>query len=312
MRWFNWPAAIQIVPLAVLVAVGMRRDQFVPASEFFRGHVWRYSDIVGVGLVVAIADSVGRLPWFPRDSQFALTGLGAVSSLVVVGAIWFLVRVRCRTSMRALGLHNVRAPYYILWALHIVVAIAGVLFVFGGLVAQLNLPASHRLWWQWAPSPGSDLDGVLAEPAARYGAAAAFIYATTIGPLAEELYFRAFVLEPLQRKVGMRWSAGIAAGWWGTSHYWEFRGEDIGRTLALAAVGYLYIRLYRQSGSLVPSLTLHVSQNVAGFAGEFLAADGFETMFLLFGVALIAMWGVLQAVLRRVQPKEPSMRLRLF
>jgi uncharacterized protein len=82
-----------------------------------------------------------------------------------------------------------------------------------------------------------------------------------IAPVAEELYFRGFLLQGLWRSFGPRWAIGLSAVVFGLFHFSGARLQTVlpmvSATLIGAVFGYLFVR----TGNLAVTVLAHVLVN---------------------------------------------------
>lgn len=81
------------------------------------------------------------------------------------------------------------------------------------------------------------------------------LFATLIGPLFEEIFFRGFVYGALKKRWGTRGGLVATALLFAAVHFNAFQ------FLPIFGLGLLLTFLYESTGSLIPSITLHVLNN---------------------------------------------------
>ncbi len=82
------------------------------------------------------------------------------------------------------------------------------------------------------------------------------LFAAIFSPVAEEIFFRGFVYNALKRKWSVFLSMFITAAIFALLH------AHIVGFLPILALGFLLVYLYEKTGSLVPSICVHVIHNV--------------------------------------------------
>ena len=82
------------------------------------------------------------------------------------------------------------------------------------------------------------------------------LFAAICGPIAEEIFFRGFMYRAVKKKFG------IFAGLIGTSAIFAFLHTHIVGFLPIMVLGLLLAYLYEKTGSLIPSITVHIIHNV--------------------------------------------------
>jgi membrane protease YdiL (CAAX protease family) len=91
-----------------------------------------------------------------------------------------------------------------------------------------------------------------------YGILLAFV-----APLAEEFFFRGFVFGVLREKIGVAWGAAATGLVFGLVHVAGSPIETIG---VLIILGVLLCVLYEKTGSLLPCIALHATNNAISFS----------------------------------------------
>jgi len=88
-----------------------------------------------------------------------------------------------------------------------------------------------------------------------------FLVAVVIAPIAEEIFFRGFLINILQKLYGFEKSALLAS--------FMFAGMHIIPSVVIPffVLGYFFCMLYKRSKSLWPGIILHILINFLGFVG---------------------------------------------
>lgn len=136
-----------------------------------------------------------------------------------------------------------------------ILALAGVAAI---VVFLTRHSMSNLLRAPGAPAPGSIVSLVLEGDGRLAGLfVVGLVVRTGVAPVIEELLYRGFVFPPLVRKFGPGWAGVLVTAAWVLS-----RHRGLSGTVALALFGALLLRLFYVSGSLVPSIVLHMAWNV--------------------------------------------------
>jgi membrane protease YdiL (CAAX protease family) len=124
---------------------------------------------------------------------------------------------------------------------------------------------------------------------------AATLLLVLIAPLAEEIFFRGLCYRALRNRLG-RWTSALTVGVvFGAIHY---DGPDTLALIApLAVLGALFCLLYELTGSLYPSIAVHVVNNAVALA---ITADASAAPIVAAIVATIGLAGC--ATLSRAPP----------
>lgn len=97
-----------------------------------------------------------------------------------------------------------------------------------------------------------------------FGAIAAGLLIIVAAPLSEEIFFRGFLFGGIRSKAPFAIAAVVSASIWGLFHY---TGPDSwGVCLQLAIFGVILAWLYERTGSIWPTIALHVFNNALAVA----------------------------------------------
>jgi len=235
-----------------------------PAPRPERYPFWGYQDLVillGLILPVVVLSALivgGLLQFFPQ--QASSPAVGVLSAQFLAYSLWFfclwtLIRFRYGkpfwfslawvTPRRSLLLYAVYGPL-----LALAVGVAGALLQ----TPEIKMPMMDLL-------------------RDRLSITLVGLFAVTLGPLAEELAFRGFVLPLLARSLGpvpaILVTSGVFALLHGPQYAWSWRHVLL---IALASVAFCIIRL--RSGSTLAATAMHATYNLTFFV-VFLAQGDF-------------------------------------
>jgi membrane protease YdiL (CAAX protease family) len=184
------------------------------------------------------------------DPYFALVLLEA--DAVLIAAV--LYAARALPSLReALGLVRPSS-----WALGLKLAAGGMLLVL--VVAQLLEPLLHAARSQGLtprPFPGGT--------EATVGVAIATVAFVAVAPFAEELFFRGLLFASLRGRLGPRWTPVVSGVIFGALH-----GEPRA-FVSLALLGIVLGVMYERTGSILPGVVLHATNNGLAFVFAFVS-----------------------------------------
>lgn len=163
------------------------------------------------------------------------------------GCLWALLRIRYRRSFwTSLGWLLPEKPLWYYAALGPVLAIA--VGLLGGLLGK--------------PDTEMPMLEMLKDPVALMLVGA---FAITLGPLAEELIFRGFVLPLLARSLGAAVGVSLTAAFFALLH-----GEQYGwswqHLIIIAAVGATFGVVRLRTGSTAAATVMHATYNLTLFA----------------------------------------------
>lgn len=142
-------------------------------------------------------------------------------------------RMRLRTAVRTTATY---LSFLVLWMLGV--------WAYGVLLERLGHPLTpqpHLLYFTRGPH-------------FEFGFVLALVTVTVFGPLAEEIVFRGYLSEALRRVLGTWTGEVLAALLFGLLHGLE-------NALPIAALGFFFALLRRNSGSLAPAALAHILHN---------------------------------------------------
>jgi len=102
------------------------------------------------------------------------------------------------------------------------------------------------------------------------------IFAVTVGPLMEELFFRGFFYPVLARKTSVAWAVVLTAVPFGLLHYVQYRSW--GAVLLITLVGVVLGTVRAVTKSVAASFLVHVGYNGTLMVLAAVATDGFRHM----------------------------------
>jgi len=103
------------------------------------------------------------------------------------------------------------------------------------------------------------------------------IFAVTLGPLMEELFFRGLLYPVLARRVGMFWGIVLTALPFGLVHMFQY-GYAWGVVLLIFLMGVVCTTVRAKTGSVASSFLVHVGYNGTEMFLLALATQGFQHM----------------------------------
>jgi membrane protease YdiL (CAAX protease family) len=103
------------------------------------------------------------------------------------------------------------------------------------------------------------------------------IFAITLGPLMEELFFRGFLYPVLARRIGVGWGIFFTALPFGLMHMVEY-GYAWGIVLIIFLVGVVCTAVRARTGSVAASFIVHVAYNATDTLLMMVATGGFRHM----------------------------------
>lgn len=95
------------------------------------------------------------------------------------------------------------------------------------------------------------------------------LFALTVAPVAEELWYRGFVFAGIRRSLGPRAAVVLVGLWFGLIHAPEYAGAPFG-ILSLCAMGIATTWIRERTGAVGPCIVVHFAHNAVGVLGLFL------------------------------------------
>lgn len=102
------------------------------------------------------------------------------------------------------------------------------------------------------------------------------IFAVTVGPLMEELFFRGFFYPVLARRISVTWAVLLTAAPFGLLHYFQYRSW--GAVLLVTLVGVVLGTVRAVTKSVAASFLVHVGYNGTLMSLAAVQTDGFRHM----------------------------------
>ncbi len=208
------------------------------------------------------------LRWPPLTPKAAsgtlfLLVVQTVLYLFVLGLVYLLVAVRYQlpfwSGVRWRTPRSWQIPAYFL---------AGLALAFAVLLAPPILPDTERF----------PLQEMFTSRAASYAIGA---FAITLAPFMEELIFRGVMFAVFERRVGPRFAVGATAVLFAGLHvpeYWSAWNH----VLMILVVGVAFSLARGITGSLAPSVILHMGYNASMMAGLFFSTHQFRSLHTVF------------------------------
>jgi membrane protease YdiL (CAAX protease family) len=103
------------------------------------------------------------------------------------------------------------------------------------------------------------------------------VFAITLGPLMEELFFRGFLYPVLARRMGVVWGIFFTALPFGLIHMFQY-GYAWGVVLLIFLMGVVCTAVRAATGSVASSFLVHVGYNATEMLLFAIATDGFRHM----------------------------------
>ncbi|MBI5302033.1 MAG: CPBP family intramembrane metalloprotease [Chloroflexi bacterium] len=209
-------------------------------------------------LVGIIALNVGVLIFsFITGAPLRLAGETLIvfllaQSAIFIGAAWWFGLARYRVGWSALGWRRFDAPIGCATSAGALIVSYAINFCYAIFVVSLGIRFSTQ-------DIMSRLD--LAGP----GVVAAFLIVAALVPVVEETFFRGFVYSGLRGRFGARSALILSTLIFALLHF------SLDRLIPILVLGGVLAWLYERTGSLVPGVILHGTNNAFALAAYLLA-----------------------------------------
>lgn len=297
-------ALVGLVPLALVLAAAIKRERPATVVADSLPHPpW------GFALVIAIIATltVITFPWAAMQTQPDPRMFSVVlyaQAFVLLAIVYAILRSRYAVGLSALGLRRQHALYQICWSLRVgcFVLLGGEMLMWlliGGIGGGRPV-ASRLLDRARGATVGSPASLGFWNVILMFGV-------VVLAPFAEEVLFRGIVFGPARQKFGSGGAVVFSTALWASAHLY-----DPGRAITASVVGLIYGSLYAATGSLWPSLTLHVLQNAGIVAALSLLSVQMPQRLLLAGtIATLACLVVSGGLAHKMRPGSRADRLGL-
>jgi membrane protease YdiL (CAAX protease family) len=192
-----------------------------------------------------------------RSNAFFNIALQSLLYVLILGYVYILVVVHYQLPFwQGLGWRPLTGRQVFRFAL------LGALLSFGAEFALARFPDKGKF----------PLEQLFSSPAAVYALA---VFAIAIAAPVEELLFRGVLFAFFERQLGLRFAIGGTALLFAALHIQEYQGAW-NHALLILAVGLFFSLVRGLSGSLAPSVVLHVSYNATQMVVLFFASHHFR------------------------------------
>jgi len=242
--------------IRILVAKLKKRQILKRTSRHLKVN-WRISDIfrlaiifVFLGYIFHIIETniLSSLPKAESLLSFIPLLNTGILDLLLLGFIIYFVRVKYSQKLTTLGLKLKGA------AKNIALAILSYIAFLPILILLLLIVVMVAAIFNYQPPQQAMFKLFFQEKRLWF-----LIYSTTIvvllGPVVEEVFFRGFAYNALKKRWGVPRAMALTAVVFAALH-----GTLVG-FLPIAALGFLLVYMYEKTGSLIPSITIHILHN---------------------------------------------------
>lgn len=204
---------------------------------------------IGYTISIAAALILPRLPASrPGDNIISIAN-ATIMDLVGIGIVFYFAAVRYKHKIKDLGLTFKN------FAKNLSYGFLGYLAILPTLFITLVLTAAFLNFINREPAPQPIFNIFLEEksaPALVYLS----IFVAVLGPVMEEIFFRGFLYTAIKREMDTKGAILISGLLFSCLH------AHLAGFLPILILGIFLAYLYEKTGSLVPSITVHVSHNL--------------------------------------------------
>ncbi|MEE8360260.1 MAG: type II CAAX endopeptidase family protein [Candidatus Omnitrophota bacterium] len=192
------------------------------------------------------------LPLFPKGSatnRIVAILNTTILDLVGIGCVFYFVIYRYKHKIKDLGLSMKNIFKNIFYGFFGYLAALPILFI-TLLVAALILDLLNH-----APQPQPVFDLFLEEEKMPVLVCLSILVAI-IGPILEEIFFRGFLYTAIKRETGIKWAILISA------FIFAFLHAHLAGFFPIMILGIFLAYMYEKTGSLIASMTVHITHNL--------------------------------------------------
>jgi membrane protease YdiL (CAAX protease family) len=241
----------------VYLYLSQRNKDIIIRTQFLGSAKWDFWDICKVAIIFLLAQ---RTIWIADISMFAtvpflqlrqnlrLMIVATLVDIIAIAAVFYFVLNERRESLSSLGLTrkhffmNVR--YGVVGYIALIPILTLVMYLTMVLFNMFNIPIE--------PQP---LLIMLKEENHIPSLIYMCVFTAVLGPFLEEIFFRGFVYGVFKKVMGISWGIIVSAVFFAYVH------ANLASIFPIFCLGILLTYLYEKTGSLIPSITVHIIHN---------------------------------------------------
>ncbi|MFH1593706.1 MAG: type II CAAX endopeptidase family protein [Candidatus Omnitrophota bacterium] len=249
----------------------IKKKEIIRKTHFARPPPWEIGDIfriiilslaltyvffIAFGFITKFLEpALGTGLTFFKNDNFRMTFDTIVLDLIVLFIILRFMRKIYRRELSAFGFVKKDIARNIMYGVCGYIVVLPVIFIIGVVVyIILNI-------FNIEPPPQPIVGLFLAEKSVALIALSGIV-AAVLGPVIEEIFFRGVMYNAVKRKLGIFWAVLLTSVLFSFLHTHAMSFFLVG-FIPIAILGIVLAYLYEKTGSLVPSITLHVLNNAA-------------------------------------------------
>jgi uncharacterized protein len=255
--------------LIVYIKDRSRRGQYIPHTLDGPPALWSVSDVVRVvilivflhGLVSLVSYRIAVLSgffWVDRRLDTVLSTI--FMNMLIFLFVLRVVKDRYRQGIDSLGLSLMNVSRDIRTGLFSYMVFLPILVVtFLGMIAI-------AAFFHYTPPPQPVYELVFKEQR-PFVLAASFFLITLFGPFTEEVFFRGFLYGALRKSIGVLWAAVLSGLLFSLLH------TNLMGFIPIMIFGIFLAYIREKTGSLVPSVIVHIAHNTILFGMMFFVRE---------------------------------------
>ena len=241
----------------VFLYLNRKNKIIIGRTQLIESARWDFWDICKVAIIFLFAQSAlwlmdifffSTIPYFQSNHSFKLMFLATTLDITAIVAVFYFVLSEKCQSANSLGLTTKKflsnVKYGIVSYVGLIPSLALVMFLTMIALKMFNIPIE--------PQP---VVVILEEEKHIPSLIYLCLFAGLFGPFMEEIFFRGFVYGVLKKKLGIFRGIIISALFFACIH------ANLASFFPIMCLGILLAYLYEKTGSLIPSITVHVIHN---------------------------------------------------
>lgn len=243
----------------------MRKRKVFKAEGAHQVAMWGSWDIarlaiifVFLGYILQIIEAL-FLSGFKKETHYSFFPIlnTGIMDLALLGFVVYFVKVKYKQNLAAIGL-RIKG-----WAKNVFLAVISYIAFLPILLFILLLVILVAVAFDYQP-PQQVVLKLFLEEHKLWLLVLSTLMVVILGPIVEEVFFRGFAYGALKRRWGRQFAMIFTAAVFAGLHA-SFFGF-----LPIMALGYLLVYMYEKTGSLIPSIAIHILHNGAMVALLFL------------------------------------------
>jgi len=221
---------------------------------------WPISDIFRVVLIFITASffvlifqsALAKIFPVVGNKNFQMVFNTVVTNIIVIGVILHFLKYKYGHSLEEIGITLKKPLISFFYGIVGYISILPVLALVMGVTFLITQAIKYE-------PPVQPIVQIFIEEKNTAVLMFSALFASIFGPIAEEVLFRGFIYPAIKKKTGTFWAMMI------TSFVFSILHAHIVGILPIMVLGLLLVYLYEKTGSLLPSVIVHVIHNLSAF-----------------------------------------------